>query len=141
VPPKTILAHFKGGKVGTSSDADELKWAFTSPKAQVVLVSDSGSTVTTLEHIVKDNPKIDCVWQHNAFTAGVPPAVLVAKKPVALTGVAEECRKTLKAVAKDANLTSAWRVAIKGTKIEPCGVAVVAKKQLIITSESRWTQQ
>jgi hypothetical protein len=94
--------------------------------------------VDTLDNVIKANPKIASLYLHNDFAPGVPPAVLVCKKPVALSGSSEQCLKALKAVAGCDHLEALWQIVVEGGRIQPKRVAVVVKKQIIVPAQGRW---
>ena len=148
VGPKTILCTFTGGKIKEISHADDLKWAFSSPKTQVIWTPPAKPgdtkagppTVATLETIIKATPKMDKIYQHNTFTSGQPPAVLISKKQVGLTDGPDNLKRARK--ESDDHYSILWTTSNKalptGTQMEPTGAALVVMKQFVVPAGGRW---
>ena len=87
---------------------------------------------TTLEDIIKSN-NVDSLWQHHKFPAGVPPIAPDAKKLQAfIPSAGEPTGQIASALAAGSKARLLWVVELAGGKIKPCGLALYARKQIIV---------
>ena len=132
ISPKTILFEFKGGKVDElvgGREAKEGDVAFLFPKPRSTNVVDGGQ-VKLLVDVIRDH-RVEALYMHAKFPKGAMPAVLAPKKttyffPDGPTATLFD----LAAKAKHAELL--WIVDSSACKVKPIGLALVAKKQLIV---------
>ena len=93
-----------------------------------------------LDKLLKEHSKVAEVWKYTPFPAGTIPKVLVKKAPQQVYGFASKSAQKQsihKFVAAARNCTTASLLWIlKLTKeengIEPCGLALVANKQMLL---------
>ena len=117
--------------------ASYVPFKFSSCK-EAVLVSDPPGTYkeTTLEDLIKSTNATG-LWQHHQFPAGVPPIAPDAKKLQAfLPSAGEPIGRIASALAaaegKGSKATLLWFVEVAGGKIKPSGLALYARKQIIV---------
>jgi len=141
VPPKTILSTFTGGKVGAPNSEGDFKWSFGSVKSRVAWQPQGAAAlaVVTLDDVLRASPKVDSLYQHNPFTPGVLPSVIVPRKSVAVSGGSDAYQKAMAAVsADDPHLEFIWQVKVAGNQIAPHAVCLAVKKQLVVPAQGRW---
>lgn len=96
--------------------------------------------VQTLESIIQKNKGVSSLYQHNEFSPGVAPAVLIPKKMVALGDGSDDGKRAIRAAASSDSLEALWQVSVNGSRIQPLAVAIAVKKQVIVPANGRWVQ-
>ena len=142
VPPNTVLATFREGRVDEGSGPTVLVWKFTKPTDLVVWKSAKKEAKAITEyssgqlgHYITANT-CGSVHQHNKFDPKSLPSEFVMKKTTGFWSSAELYKKTFHSISlASATMRLAWIVGNKDGRVMPEGVAVLNKKEVTIKAD------
>ena len=132
ISPKTILFEFKDGKVdeigGRAAQDHDVPFLFPKPRSTCVI---EGGQVKLLSDVIRDQ-RCEAIYMHAKFPKGVMPAVFAPKKTTYF--IPEGCNAPLFPLATKATKLGEllWIVDSSACKVKPIGLALIAKKQLIV---------
>ena len=137
IPPKTILFEFKGGKVdevlGRAAQDHDVPFLFPKPRTTCVV---DGGQVKLLSDVIRDQ-RCEAIYMHAKFPKGAMPAVFAPKKTAYY--IPDGSSAALFVLATKATKLGEllWIVDSSACKVKPLGLALIAKKQLVVkTGES-----